>query len=69
MSKKPLTAREIQVLDLVAAGLRHKEIGQRLGVTKHTVDHHLDHVKTKLGALTTAHAVVLRAGYKAVPVP
>jgi DNA-binding NarL/FixJ family response regulator len=55
-----LTAREIEVLELVARGLTNREIGERLFVGEATVKTHLLHVYAKLGvddrtaAVTTA---------------
>jgi pimeloyl-ACP methyl ester carboxylesterase/DNA-binding CsgD family transcriptional regulator len=45
----PLTARELQVADLIADGLTNAEIGRTLGVSVRTVDSHVDHLRTKLG--------------------
>jgi DNA-binding CsgD family transcriptional regulator len=45
----PLTARELQVADLIADGLTNPEIARTLGVSVRTVDAHVDHVRTKLG--------------------
>jgi DNA-binding CsgD family transcriptional regulator len=45
-----LTPREIEVLRLVARGLRNKEIAQRLVISQKTVDHHIGHIYMKIGA-------------------
>ena len=45
----PLTARELQVADLIAEGLTNAEIARTLGVSVRTVDSHVEHVRTKLG--------------------
>jgi pimeloyl-ACP methyl ester carboxylesterase/DNA-binding CsgD family transcriptional regulator len=45
----PLTARELQVADLIADGFTNAEIARSLGVSVRTVDAHVDHVRTKLG--------------------
>ncbi len=45
----PLTAREMQVADLIADGCTNAEIARTLGVSVRTVDAHVDHVRTKLG--------------------
>lgn len=45
----PLTARELQVADLIAEGLTNAEIARTLGVSVRTVDTHVEHVRTKLG--------------------
>jgi class 3 adenylate cyclase/DNA-binding CsgD family transcriptional regulator len=45
-----LTGREIEVLRLVAEGLRNAEIGTRLHLSTRTVDHHVSAILRKLGA-------------------
>ena len=54
----PLTAREQDVLELLAAGLTNKEIATRLGITDHTVKFHVNAILAKLGAETRTEAVV-----------
>ena len=54
----PLTARELQVADLVADGLTNPEIARTLGVSVRTVDAHLEHVRTKLGVRARAQIAV-----------
>lgn len=46
-----LSAREVQVLRLVAAGLTNRQIGLRLGLSYHTIDHHLRRIFGKVGFL------------------
>ena len=59
-----LTARELEVLRLVARGLGKKEIAADLGMTTHTVKYHLAVVLEKLGVRSRTEAVSLgvRAG-------
>jgi DNA-binding NarL/FixJ family response regulator len=45
-----LTARELEVLGLVTAGLRNKEIAARLGITENTAKFHLRNILGKLHA-------------------
>jgi DNA-binding NarL/FixJ family response regulator len=52
-----LTTKEVEVLGLLAQGLRNKEIGQRLHRSARTVDHHLAAIFTKLDVSTRAEAV------------
>ena len=55
-----LTAREREVLVLLAQGLHNPEIGQRLGVRPKTVRNHISNILTKL-AVSDRTAAVLRA--------
>lgn len=61
---EPLTAREVQVLELVADGLSNKGIAARLGVSDETVKFHLGSIFGKLGASNRTDAVrqALRLG-------
>ncbi len=46
----PLTAREIEVARLVAAGATNREIATALAISPKTVAAHIEHILTKLGA-------------------
>ena len=52
-----LTARELQVLRLVAAGSTNKEIASALGVAVSTLERHLVNLYTKIGARGRADAI------------
>jgi len=56
-----LNDREVEMLTWVARGKTSAEIAQILGLTKRTVDFHLDNARTKLGAATRTQAVVKAA--------
>jgi DNA-binding CsgD family transcriptional regulator len=51
-----LTARELEVLGLLAAGLRNSDIAARLVLSERTVHHHVAAVLRKLGVRTRAEA-------------
>ena len=52
-----LTAREIEVLDLVAQGLQNRAIAQRLDISDQTVKFHVSSITGKLGAANRTDAV------------
>ena len=45
-----LSAREIEIIELVAEGLTNQEIADRLTISKRTVDNHDSNVFTKTGS-------------------
>ena len=45
-----LSAREIEIIELVAEGLTNQEIADRLTISKRTVDNHVSNIFTKTGA-------------------
>jgi LuxR family maltose regulon positive regulatory protein len=54
---EPLTGREREILELLAAGLTNREIAQRLIVSARTVETHVARVTGKLGVNSRARAV------------
>ncbi len=42
-----LSERELQVIELVAAGLTNQEISEQLEISKRTVDNHISNILTK----------------------
>jgi DNA-binding NarL/FixJ family response regulator len=56
-----LTEREMQILELVAAGLRNKEIGASLNIVEDTVKIHLRNIFSKLQVMDRTQAVVSAA--------
>jgi DNA-binding NarL/FixJ family response regulator len=52
-----LTARETEVLRMIAEGLANKEIAHRLGISEHTVKFHVSALLGKLGAGSRAEAI------------
>jgi len=63
-NKPLLTAREIEVLELLAKGMRNKEIGNALHIVEETVRAHIRSIFLKLNVhdRTAALAVALRRG-------
>ncbi|MHC1557962.1 alpha/beta fold hydrolase [Actinomycetospora sp. C-140] len=56
-----LSARELEVLRLVAQGLADREIARRLDLSPHTVHRHLANIRTKLGLPSRAAATAYAA--------
>ena len=53
-----LNDREVEVLTWVARGKTSVEIAQIVGLTKRTIDFHIDNARGKLGAATRTEAVI-----------
>ena len=51
-----LTAREVEVLQLLARGLSNKQMAARIVVTPKTVGNHVEHIYAKIGATSRAEA-------------
>jgi DNA-binding CsgD family transcriptional regulator len=56
-----LTKRELEVLQLIAEGLRNAEIAERLVVSQRTIDHHVSAILRKLDAKTRGEATAKTA--------
>ena len=54
-----LSEREVEVARLVLDGLTHKDIGSTLYISPKTVEHHVAHIRQKLGASTRAEFLAL----------
>jgi two-component system, NarL family, response regulator LiaR len=59
--EQPLTAREQEVLDLVARGYANKRIARELGIAEKTVKTHVGHVLAKLGVADRTQAALYAA--------
>ena len=57
-SKTDLTARELEMVRQVAAGLSNKQIARRLALSEKTVRNHLSRAFNKLGATNRTEAVM-----------
>jgi DNA-binding NarL/FixJ family response regulator len=55
----PLTSRELEVLELLADGLSHNQIAERLFISAKTVGSHVEHILRKLAAHNSAQAVAV----------
>lgn len=62
---EPLTAREREILTLIAQGMNNREISETLSVTVSTVKTHIEHILAKLQASDRVQAAVwaVRHGY------
>ena len=63
-ARPALTAREVEVLELIAEGMRNKEIGAALGISEETAQVHVKHIlaKLKVKDRSAAITVALRRG-------
>jgi DNA-binding CsgD family transcriptional regulator len=59
----PLTLREEEVLRLMAAGLRNKEIAAQLGISERTATFHVGNVLAKFGADGRVEAIRIARQY------
>jgi DNA-binding NarL/FixJ family response regulator len=61
VADETLTARELEVLQLLAQGLPNKIIASRLRISEHTAKFHVSSIMTKLNAASRTEAVTLAA--------
>ena len=59
LPRMPLSAREIEILKLVAQGLRNKEVGGMLGIAEDTVKVHVKNIFDKLNVNDRTQAVTV----------
>jgi len=57
---RPLTKRELEVVEWIAAGKRNREIGKILGCSSRTVQKHVEHILEKLQVETRTAVCVWR---------
>jgi DNA-binding CsgD family transcriptional regulator/N-acetylneuraminic acid mutarotase len=65
----PLSDREIEVLQYVAAGLTNREIAQKLSISHNTVKVHLSNIFEKIGVASRTEATVYAIEHRIVDVP
>ena len=56
--RAPLTAREREVLQLLARGMRNNDIADKLTVSVKTVEHHVTRLLEKLGVQSRSQAII-----------
>ena len=62
-----LTAREVEVLILLARGLSNKRIAERLVITPKTAGNHVEHIYAKIGASSRAAAAMFAVQHGLLP--
>lgn len=62
-----ITPRELEILELIAAGLSNREIAERVYVSENTVKTHSSRVFDKLGARRRTQAVQLGKELRLIP--
>ncbi len=62
-----LTAREVEVLRLLARGSSNKDIAKQLVITPKTASNHVEHIYTKVGASTRAGAALYAVRHGLLP--
>lgn len=67
LRRQGLTAREVDVLRLVARGLSSKEIARRLVISPKTARNHIEHIYTKIGASSRVAASLFAMEHGLLP--
>jgi DNA-binding NarL/FixJ family response regulator len=62
-----LTAREIEVLILLARGMSNKQIAERLVITPKTAGNHVEHIYAKIDASNRAAAAMFAVQHGLLP--
>ncbi len=76
-SQMSLSAREMEIIELVADGLTNQEIAQKLTISKRTVDNHVSNMFTKTGSKNRVallnwamdHGKICRDGFNCCSLP
>jgi DNA-binding NarL/FixJ family response regulator len=64
---EPLTARELEVLALIARGLPNRDIAAALHLSEKTVKSHVSHILAKLGVADRTQAALMAVRRRLVP--
>ena len=64
-----LTAREVEVLILLARGMSNKQIAERLVITPKTASNHVEHIYAKIDATNRAAAALFAVQHGLLPEP
>ena len=64
-----LTERERQVINLIAEGLKNRQIAERLFISPTTVTHHLSSIYSKLGVSDRLELVIYAFSNKLAKIP
>jgi HD-GYP domain-containing protein (c-di-GMP phosphodiesterase class II) len=62
-----LSAREVEVLGLVAQGCSNAQIAERLVISRRTAEHHVQHIYTKIGVSSRAAAALFAMEHHLLP--
>jgi len=62
-----LTSREVEVVRLLAVGLSHRAIAERLVISPKTARNHIEHIYTKTGASNRAMVSLFAAQHGLLP--
>ena len=76
-AENSLSAREMEIIDLVASGLTNQEIAEKLTISKRTVDNHVSNMFTKTGSKNRVallnwamdHGKICRDGFNCCSLP
>ena len=76
-SQMALSAREMEIIGLVADGLTNQEIAEKLTISKRTVDNHVSNMFTKTGSKNRVallnwamdHGKICRDGFNCCSLP
>lgn len=66
---EPLSAREHEIMDLIATGLSNSEIAGRLFLSQKTVKNHINRIFTKVGVRSRGEAIATWVGTREAPGP